>query len=63
MHRSSCGEKREPQHKADVPSHLNSPLSGPHPSLVACPECGKRFGTHSELERHRSSAHNASLHG
>lgn len=52
-----CGEKVEPSPKPGVPSSLDEPISGIKPNKIACPECGKTFGSKSEMERHRQSAH------
>jgi len=38
-------------------SSQETPLSGLEPSRVKCPDCGRTFKSHSEMERHRDTTH------
>ncbi len=38
-------------------SSQETPLSGLEPNQVKCPDCGKTFKSHSEMERHRDTTH------
>ena len=38
-------------------SSQETPLRGLEPNQVKCPDCGRTFKSHSEMERHRDSAH------
>ena len=38
-------------------SSQDIPVSGVEPSQIPCPDCGKTFKTHSEMERHRDTTH------
>ena len=38
-------------------SSQETPLSGLEPNQVKCPDCGRTFKTHSEMDRHRDTAH------
>jgi hypothetical protein len=38
-------------------SSQETPLSGLEPNQVKCPDCGRTFKSHSEMERHRDSTH------
>ncbi len=44
-------------HTLRVPSSQEIPLGGVEPSQIPCPDCGKTFKTHSEMERHRDTTH------
>jgi hypothetical protein len=44
-------------HTLGAPSSQEIPVRGAEPNQVPCPECGKTFKTHSEMERHRDSTH------
>ena len=47
--------------KAAVPmsgiSSQETPLRGLEPNQVKCPDCGRTFKSHSEMERHRDTTH------
>jgi uncharacterized C2H2 Zn-finger protein len=47
--------------KAEEPmsgiSSQETPLSGLEPNQVKCPDCGRTFRSHSEMERHRDTTH------
>ena len=51
--------KKETQqpHTSGAASSQEIPISGVEPSQIPCPDCGKTFKTHSEMERHRDSTH------
>ena len=38
-------------------SSQETPLSGLEPNQVKCPDCGRTFRSHSEMERHRDTTH------
>ena len=38
-------------------SSQETPLSGLEPNQVKCPDCGRTFKSHSEMERHRDTTH------
>jgi hypothetical protein len=38
-------------------SSQETPLSGLEPNQVKCPDCGRAFKTHSEMNRHRDTTH------
>jgi hypothetical protein len=38
-------------------SSQETPLSGLEPNQVKCPDCGRTFKTHSEMNRHRDTTH------
>jgi len=44
-------------HTLGEPSSQEIPVSGIEPNQIPCPECGKTFKTHSEMERHRDTTH------
>jgi predicted RNA-binding Zn-ribbon protein involved in translation (DUF1610 family) len=51
--------KKETQqpHTLGASSSQEIPISGIEPSQIPCPDCGKTFKTHSEMERHRDTTH------
>ena len=51
--------KKETQqpHTSGAASSQEIPISGVEPSQISCPDCGKTFKTHSEMERHRDTTH------
>ena len=51
--------KKETQqpHTSGAASSQEIPISGIEPSQILCPDCGKTFKTHSEMERHRDTTH------
>jgi len=38
-------------------SSQETPIRGLEPNRVKCPDCGKTFNSHSEMERHRETTH------
>ena len=38
-------------------SSQETPLRGLEPNQVKCPDCGRTFRSHSEMERHRDTTH------
>jgi hypothetical protein len=44
-------------HTLGAPSSQEIPVSGVEPNQIPCPNCGKTFKTHSEMERHRDTTH------
>jgi hypothetical protein len=38
-------------------SSQETPLTGLEPNQVKCPDCGRTFKTHSEMDRHRDTTH------
>ena len=38
-------------------SSQETPLRGLEPDRIKCPDCGKTFTSHSEMERHRDTMH------
>ena len=38
-------------------SSQETPLSGLEPNQIQCPDCGRTFKSHSEMERHRDTTH------
>jgi hypothetical protein len=38
-------------------SSQETPLTGLEPNQVKCPDCGRTFKTHSEMDRHRDTSH------
>jgi hypothetical protein len=38
-------------------SSQETPLSGLEPNQVKCPDCGRTFKSHSEMNRHRDTTH------
>ena len=44
-------------HTLGAPSSQEIPVSGVEPNQIPCPDCGKTFKTHSEMERHRDTTH------
>ena len=44
-------------HTLGEPSSQEIPMNGVEPNQIPCPECGKTFKTHSEMERHRDTTH------
>ena len=44
-------------HTLGAPSSQEIPVGGIEPNQTPCPECGKNFKTHSEMERHRDTTH------
>ena len=51
--------KKKPHqpHTLGAPSSQETPVRGVEPGQVPCPVCGKTYKTHSEMERHRDTAH------
>jgi hypothetical protein len=49
-------ETQEPR-TLGAASSQDIPVSGIEPSRIPCPDCGKPFKTHSEMERHRDTVH------
>jgi transposase len=50
-------ETSQPSHELGAASSQEIPISGIEPSQIPCPDCGKTFKTHSEMERHRDTTH------
>lgn len=44
-------------HTLGAPSSQDIPVEGASPNQIPCPNCGKTFKTHSEMERHRDTTH------
>jgi predicted RNA-binding Zn-ribbon protein involved in translation (DUF1610 family) len=44
-------------HVLGAASSQEIPISGVEPSKIPCPDCGKTFKTHSEMDRHRDTTH------
>jgi hypothetical protein len=44
-------------HTLGAASSQDIPVKGIEPSQIPCPECGRPFKTHSEMERHRDTTH------
>jgi len=44
-------------HTLGAPSSQEIPESRVEPNQIPCPDCGKTFKTHSEMERHRDTTH------
>jgi hypothetical protein len=44
-------------HTLGAPASQETPVSGLKPNQIPCPDCGKTFKTHSEMERHRDTTH------
>ena len=42
-------------------SSQETPLRGLEPNQVKCPDCGRTFKSHSEMERHRDTTHHEVL--
>ena len=51
------GKELHQPHTLGAPSSQEIPVSGVEPNQIPCPECGKTFKTHSEMERHRDTTH------
>ena len=50
-------EHHHQPHTLGEPSSQEIPVNGVAPNQMPCPECGKTFTTHSEMERHRDTTH------
>jgi len=57
--KSTSEKPGHPFHEPPGPSSLDGPITGIKPSQVACPLCGRTFGTKSEMERHKRTTHEA----
>ena len=51
------GKEPHQPHTLGAPSSQEIPVGGVEPKQIPCPDCGKTFKTHSEMERHRDTAH------
>jgi hypothetical protein len=53
------GNGKEPHQTRTLgaPSSQEIPIGGVEPNQIPCPDCGKTFKTHSEMERHRDTTH------
>ncbi|MGA2682885.1 MAG: C2H2-type zinc finger protein [Candidatus Bathyarchaeia archaeon] len=50
-------KKLHQPHTLGAPSSQETPISGIQPSHIPCPDCGKTFKSHSEMQRHRDTTH------
>jgi len=51
------GKEHHQPHTFGKPSSQETPIKGAEPNQIPCPDCGKTFKTHSEMERHRETTH------
>ena len=59
-HQSQCLKNAVDEKATEQMSGISSqetPLSGLEPNQIECPDCGKTFKTHSEMDRHRDTTH------
>ncbi len=52
-------KEKEPHqpHTLGAPTSQETPVGGVMPNQIPCPDCGKTFKTHSEMQRHRDTTH------
>ncbi len=50
-------EHHHQPHTLGKPSSQETPIKGAEPNQIPCPDCGKTFKTHSEMERPRETTH------
>ena len=55
--KETSGKETHQPHTLGAPSSQETPISGVLPNQIPCPDCGKDFKTHSEMERHRDTTH------
>jgi hypothetical protein len=44
-------------HTLGAPASQETPIGGVRPNQIPCPDCGRTFKTHSEMQRHRDTTH------